>query len=265
MVQPVVHPRPPTPTSPSLSPAGLGTAQRCVQLCWELTRASSPHCRASRELLQRIDIAARLMLLSATVMGRAASDTTQAEQQQTPDSIPGIAHEAAATASEAVVAGVAALQVSHYGMDDAAPASPEGGQSVGAQQPASTNAVAPNPTSTSTPDSGEGTELYEERLALAAQAGSLVANLAGLGIRGIELSAAGLAPQRGWLLRPSSLGSLRHALDGLVEGLEVLRWKLEPGVPDLAGEMAADAMVAEAAAARGVDADLRPGRVSRRR
>eukprot|EP00198_Chlamydomonas_reinhardtii_P001961 XP_001691297.1 predicted protein [Chlamydomonas reinhardtii] len=109
-------------------------------------------------------------------------------------------------------------------------------------------------------------DLFEERLALAAQATSLVANLAGLGTRGFELSAAGLAPQRAWLLRPGTLGLLRPVLEGLADGLAELRHRMEDS--SSAGEGAEKEQQEkeqERLQALGPYADLRPSTVSRRR
>ncbi|PNW82894.1 hypothetical protein CHLRE_06g298600v5 [Chlamydomonas reinhardtii] len=213
-----------------LTPGGLGTAARCVQMCWELTRHPTPHCKGFRELLQRIDLAARLLVI-ATV---AATGSPAA----------------AAGASEAVAGGEAAAAAALV----SAMAALESGEGKAAASPSNT-------TSGSGPD-----DLFEERLALAAQATSLVANLAGLGTRGFELSAAGLAPQRAWLLRPGTLGLLRPVLEGLADGLAELRHRMEDS--SSAGEGAEKEQQEkeqERLQALGPYADLRPSTVSRRR
>lgn len=190
----------------------------------------TPHCKGFRELLQRIDLAARLLVI-ATV---AATGSPAA----------------AAGASEAVAGGEAAAAAALV----SAMAALESGEGKAAASPSNT-------TSGSGPD-----DLFEERLALAAQATSLVANLAGLGTRGFELSAAGLAPQRAWLLRPGTLGLLRPVLEGLADGLAELRHRMEDS--SSAGEGAEKEQQEkeqERLQALGPYADLRPSTVSRRR
>ncbi|KAG2496944.1 hypothetical protein HYH03_004950 [Edaphochlamys debaryana] len=203
-----------------LSPSGLGTAQRCVQMMWELTRAPTPHCKAFRELLQRIDMAARLMHIAGTVTGRA----------------PPTASEAAGADAAAAVAAAGALDAAAAGSQP---------QTVG--------------TSGGGPVTSD--ELYEQRLALAAQVGSAVANLGGLGIRGIELSSTGLAPQRAWLLRPGTLAALKGPIEGLADGLAELRRRMATAqAARNRGEAPAAEPVPEPTAAIGLGEDLRPNK-----
>ncbi|KAG2449953.1 hypothetical protein HYH02_000057 [Chlamydomonas schloesseri] len=225
-----------------LTAGGLGTAARCIQMCWELTRHPTPHCKGFRELLQRTDLAARLLVI-ATV---AASGSPAA----------------AAGAAEAAAGGEAASAAALV----SAMASLEAGAGKAATG-ATSAAGASDGSSAGGPD-----DLFEERLALAAQATSLVANLAGLGTRGLELSAAGLAPQRAWLLRPGTLGLLRPVLDGLADGLAELRRRMEAnasgsGSDSSSGSGEAERQEREKARlqALGPYGDLRPSTVSRRR
>ncbi|GLC49014.1 hypothetical protein PLESTB_000173100 [Pleodorina starrii] len=201
-----------------LAPAGLGTAQRCLQTCWELTRAQTPKCRAFRELLQQLHMAGRALQIAATAVGAAG----------------------AADDAQAAIANITALEG-------------QGGAAAAAQQQQEQE---PRPAAIGG---------YEERLSLAAQACSFAANLAGLGSRGIELSAAGLAPQRAWLLKPDTLAALRPPLEGLVAGLEALRQRIEAERPDAeagaGGQRQAEGETEQVAE----DADLRTGRIPPRR
>ncbi|PNH11137.1 hypothetical protein TSOC_002067 [Tetrabaena socialis] len=166
------------------SRAALGTALRCVQLAWEVTRSASLHCGAFRELLRAVDAPGRLLQLAATALAAG-------EGGGEPDG------------AAAAVAAIAALE------DGAAGA----GAGAGAAPAAAASA-------TDAPGWGE-------RMMLAAMAVSLAANLGGLGVRGFELSASGLAPLRAWLLRPGSLAALRAPLDGMADGIAELRRRLE--------------------------------------
>ncbi|GFR52421.1 hypothetical protein Agub_g14993, partial [Astrephomene gubernaculifera] len=229
-----------------LSPAGIGTAQRCIQVCWELTRTSSQHSKAFRELLLQVDAAARLMLISTLAAGKGSGGEAAAAA----------ASDAAATAepsADATLGGVAALE--EAGKDkpadaDAAPA------------PAPSSSDASSAPAAPSSDPATAPDLYEQRLVLAAQASSLVANLAGLGDRNFNLTTGGLAPLRAWLLRPGTLGALRPLLERLVDGLAEVRARMEAQDADAEAEAAAE----EAMAVMQLDdADLRPARLPRRR
>ncbi|EFJ47575.1 hypothetical protein VOLCADRAFT_117810 [Volvox carteri f. nagariensis] len=199
-----------------LSPTGLGTAQRCLQTCWELTRAATPKCREFREKLQQAHMAGRaLQMAAAATVGRSDADGGT---------------DVNATAATAAISRVAVLE-SRGGGDGTDPATTSTDASAGP------GAMYDN--------------LYEDRLSLAAQACSFAANLAGLGTRGIELSAVGLAPQRAWLLKPGTLSALREPLQGLVDGLAELRRRMEVQGPEATDRSDTD--------------DLRPGPVPRKR
>ncbi len=134
---------------------GLGTAQRCVQSLWELTRAPSPHCRALRELVQRIDLAARLLQLAAAAMEpHAARDEGEA---------------ARGAQSQALVDAMAALG-----------AGGDPGEAL--RRAAASGAGASASGGTGEAEGGPAAEaLFAERLAVAGQACSLATNVIGAG------------------------------------------------------------------------------------
>ncbi|GIL75077.1 hypothetical protein Vretimale_7774 [Volvox reticuliferus] len=204
------------------SPTGLGTAQRCLEMCWELTRAPTPKCKAFREKLQQTHMAGRALQIAAAVVGHGGDD--------------GDGGITGAAAAASTISQVAMLE-------DRQGVSITAGAGAGA-------------TAAVTIEKSESS--YEDRLSLAAQACSFAANLAGLGTRGIELSAVGLAPQRAWLLKPGTLAALRPALEGLVQGLAKLRQRIEAQGPEaMASELSFDKPQE--------DADLRPGPLPRKR
>ncbi|GIL50955.1 hypothetical protein Vafri_7014 [Volvox africanus] len=206
-----------------LSPAGLGTAQRCLETCWELTRAPTPKCKAFREILQQAHMAGRALQIAAAAVGRGGDG----------DGDGGTT--AGAAAAAATISQVAAL-ADRRGVNMTAGPGAAGAGTI----------------------DNKGESSYEDRLSLAAQACSFAANLAGLGTRGIELSAAGLAPQRAWLLKSGTLAALRPPLEGLIQGLEVLRQRIEAHGPE--------AMASEPSSEKSQDdADLRPGPLPRKR
>ncbi|KXZ51063.1 hypothetical protein GPECTOR_14g49 [Gonium pectorale] len=233
-----------------LAPSGLGTAQRCLQLCWELTRAPSPHCKGLRELLQRVDLAGRLMQLAATALygGAGASGA--------------LANTATAAGSESAdtAAALATMAVLESLRTPAAGGADTAANDAVAEAVAARGAAAAGEAAAASVDPAT----FEDRLSLAGQACSLMSNLGGLGTRGIELSASGLAPQRNWLLGRGRLAAMRPALEGLIDGLAELRRRMEHAVP---GEEEAELKAAEEEAQRAgsEEAELRPGRVRRAR